>query len=87
MTPTTRMPEKCVYCGEVITFDLPEGHTDGDWYACERCAAMDEPCTCEHCVEPDHDDTVHCCPDCERPNQFGELCHSCASERGEQAYA
>jgi hypothetical protein len=37
-------------------------------------------------TEPDHDDSVKCCPDCERPNQFGELCVSCARERGEQAY-
>jgi hypothetical protein len=27
--------------------------------------------------EPYIDDTVHCCPECERPNQFGELCESC----------
>ena len=31
--------------------------------------------------EPSHDDTVHCCPDCERPNQFGELCPSCCEDR------
>jgi hypothetical protein len=31
--------------------------------------------------EPDVDDTVHCCPDCERPNQFGELCDECRRER------
>lgn len=31
--------------------------------------------------EPDHDDSVKCCPDCERPNQFGELCDSCRSDR------
>jgi hypothetical protein len=26
------------------------------------------------------DDTVHCCPECERPNQFGELCENCLQE-------
>lgn len=31
--------------------------------------------------EPDHDDTVRCCPDCERPNQFGEICPDCQRER------
>lgn len=31
--------------------------------------------------EPDHDDEVKCCPDCERPNQFGELCSDCQRER------
>lgn len=32
-------------------------------------------------AEPDHDDTVHFCPDCERPTQFGELCSACEHER------
>lgn len=27
--------------------------------------------------EPSMDDEVLCCPDCERPNQFGELCAAC----------
>ncbi len=27
------------------------------------------------------DDTVHACPECERPNQFGELCAECTQER------
>jgi hypothetical protein len=31
--------------------------------------------------EPEIDDTVHCCPDCERPNQFGEVCPDCELER------
>lgn len=34
--------------------------------------------------EPDHDDTVYFCPDCERPNQFGEICPSCQRERRDQ---
>ena len=29
---------------------------------------------------PDVHDEVLCCPDCERPNQFGELCPSCQRE-------
>lgn len=40
----------------------------------------------ESLEEPSHDDTVMCCPDCESPNQFGELCIQCARERGEQPY-
>lgn len=42
-----------------------------------------EACTCEHyrpTQEPDHDDSVKCCPECERPNQFGEVCQSCQTE-------
>lgn len=31
--------------------------------------------------EPSFDDSVKCCPDCERPNQFGELCPQCLRER------
>jgi len=27
--------------------------------------------------EPDMDDTVNFCPECEQPNQFGDLCESC----------
>lgn len=27
--------------------------------------------------EPDHNDRVLCCPDCETPNQFGEQCPRC----------
>jgi hypothetical protein len=30
--------------------------------------------------EPEIDDTVHCCPECEAPNQFGELCDRCRRE-------
>ena len=38
--------------------------------------------------EPSQSDAVLCCPDCERPNQFGELCAPCAREREEeQPYA
>lgn len=28
-----------------------------------------------------YDDTTHACPDCERPNQFGEVCLSCQRDR------
>lgn len=35
----------------------------------------------EDVPEPDHDDTIKFCPDCERPNQFGELCLDCTRER------
>lgn len=56
-----------------------------------RAKMQDELCKCkcsklagdtyDDCLpEPSIDDTVHCCPNCERPNQFGELCLSCQSE-------
>lgn len=31
--------------------------------------------------EQEIDDSVKCCPDCERPNQFGERCNECERER------
>jgi hypothetical protein len=31
--------------------------------------------------DPTYDDSVKFCPDCGRPNQFGELCSSCQQER------
>lgn len=31
--------------------------------------------------EPTIDDSVKCCPDCETPNQFGELCARCIRDR------
>jgi len=38
--------------------------------------------------EPEIDDTVHCCPNCEQPNQFGELCIPCQRNiERERAYA
>jgi len=45
---------------------------------------------CADCCEVDEepeaiDDGVRFCPDCERPNQFGELCETCVYERGEEA--
>lgn len=35
--------------------------------------------------EPKCDDTVKCCPDCETPNQFGELCGRCLQDRQAEA--
>jgi len=31
--------------------------------------------------EPDYDDSVQMCPECETPNQFGELCPPCQREQ------
>lgn len=39
--------------------------------------AGDHCAECLECLDPMVDDTVHCCPDCERPNQFGEICGEC----------
>jgi len=80
--------------GSVMTAEDQEmrtmAHVNGNLLAsCEECGdpipvELTRCDNCEYyasCGEPDHDDTVHCCPDCERPNQFGELCPSCERER------
>ncbi len=36
---------------------------------------LDEP------EESEIDDGAKCCPECEAPNQFGELCPACKEER------
>lgn len=36
--------------------------------------------------EPDQNDGVMYCPDCETPNQFGELCLACQRERDAEGY-
>lgn len=79
---------ECEGCGAQIehigtqTTILDANRNDPDYRLCESCIAKRD----EHYDEPDHDDTVRCCPDCERPNQFGELCVECARERKEQPY-
>jgi len=32
------------------------------------------------------DDCPKCCPSCETPNQFGEVCHSCQEAEHEDDY-
>lgn len=39
---------------------------------------IEDPICCETIInEPDYDDSVKFCPDCEKPNQFGEQCQDC----------
>ncbi len=44
-------------------------------------SAHSATCFLAHPPEPSHDDSVKCCPDCEKPNQFGELCAECTRDR------
>jgi hypothetical protein len=41
-------------------------------------------CNCHTSEEPSIDDSVLFCPDCETPNQFGELCPRCERDRSER---
>ena len=58
---------------------------------CEECGAAIpvEVTLCDDCIYaaeaggPDHDDTVKFCPNCEKPNQFGELCIACSRDEQE----
>ena len=73
----------CEGCGATVTHLICGSVTeDEDYRMCDSCIAERD----SHYDEPDCDDTVLCCPDCERPNQFGELCAACARERNEQPY-
>lgn len=40
----------------------------------------------QHFSEPDHDESCGVCPDCDRPNQFGELCNDCRREQEARDY-
>lgn len=47
--------------------------------AVEICLDCDNsPCICP--PEPDCDDSVFACPNCEQPQQFGGLCSTCMEE-------
>jgi len=68
-----------IYCGRVCetcesgvrSRYRPDIFEDSGYWA-------DEPIDEE---EPDMDDTVHSCPECTRPNQFGEVCSECSRDR------
>ena len=61
--------------GRLIRWDFRTGFsTECDQAAYEVLEVVED-------YETEIDDTVHCCPDCETPNQFGELCGRCESDR------
>lgn len=76
--------DQACYCGGDIDDVLLEDGED----ACTHCADGDGDDSDEDYLDPPCiDDPVYACPDCEHPNQFGELCFTCATDRGEQPYA
>lgn len=55
-------------------------------YPCSGCGHYGR-CVCDEYDElsisedeQSFDDTVRCCPECETPNQFGELCNRCRED-------
>jgi hypothetical protein len=38
----------------------------------------------EFCPDPEISDAVLSCPDCDRPNQFGQVCDSCEQNRQDE---
>jgi|SRR5579872_2978859 len=67
----------CVLCG--VLHGDPCELCGGKGFHTEDCPDSDA-----NIPEPDIDDTVNCCPDCERPNQFGDLCESCTQDEIER---
>jgi len=66
----------CVVCGVDHSEECLE--CGGRGYHKDTCSTMAE-------VDiPAVDDSVKCCPDCEKPNQFGELCAECLREEQER---
>lgn len=44
-----------------------------------------EPELDDEVQEQDTSDATQRCPDCDRPNQFGQVCDSCEQDRHEEA--
>ena len=59
----------CEFCGGAV----PAERVEDTLYVCLNCQPETE--------RPDEvDDSVKFCPECETPNQFGELCSRCRNE-------
>ena len=77
---------RCLWCG-----GLAQAVTTHHGHAYNHCSA--ECSACLNAVfdeldkddvpEPNIDDAVRACPNCETPNQFGELCDRCRREEEE----
>ena len=77
---------RCETCGEYVNDSESEAHQCGP-------EPKEHECTCAGCgnvhmtadeEEPAVDDEVKCCPDCEKPNQFGERCEQCSEEHSHE---
>lgn len=70
------MKANCEECGNPI---------EAEFSLCEKCEVKLYGTISGEPINDPHDDSVKCCPDCERPNQFGELCAGCQRERDAEA--
>lgn len=69
--PRPEYQNNCEMCGAVCPFEFAK---------CMDCeAAEDFP-------EPDIDDSINFCPNCERPQQFSGMCGECEREFPELEY-
>lgn len=72
---------ECEGCGTEITHLVCgrlDRNSDPDYRVCQSCVEQrDEAMEVE---EPDTDDTVNACPNCDRPQQFAGLCNQCERE-------
>jgi predicted amidophosphoribosyltransferase len=80
MTKPTHCNCICGCTKEVYEVYYQELDSDIDTVLCAECQA--EADQDNELPEPSHDDSVKFCPNCEQPNQFGQLCAEC--ERDEQ---
>lgn len=75
-------------CGECLmeAVEVVELEADG---TCPRCGGnYSKGILGNQPEEPDEvSDAVLSCPDCERPNQFGQRCDSCEADRREEIEA
>lgn len=60
-----------------IGIDIDDTSVDFEGYTVDDLFSKED----DEDEEPSHDDSVKCCPDCERANQFGEVCADCERER------
>jgi hypothetical protein len=78
-----------VACHETGCRNANARWVDGVWIAqreCFECGSMIDRdshccCDCPNCESNrEESDESLACPECERPNQFGELCEACRQE-------
>jgi hypothetical protein len=76
-----------VFCHERGCPNQGKVYEDGEWvqyHECINCGydvRLGENCDCQDVDDDPDTDEPGRCPDCERPNQFGELCLSCREDR------
>src|SRR5688572_12826072 len=87
----TTKGDEMANCGECLMEAVEVVDLDADG-TCPRCGGnYSKGVMGTQPIEPGPDpsisDEVLCCPDCDRPNQFGQVCDSCERDRQEEIEA